>query len=128
MMRGSCLCGAVVFEVTPPARDVIACHCTQCRKTSGHFWAASSVPHDRFRLVRDDGLRWYRSSPRAQRGFCGQCGSSLLWQPEGEAQIYFAAGAIEGESGLRMAEHIHVASKGDYYEITDGLPQQAGWE
>lgn len=128
MMRGSCLCGAVEFEVTPPVRDVLACHCTQCRKTSGHFWAAASVPHDRFRLVRDDGLRWYRSSPQARRGFCGECGASLLWQPEGEAQISFAAGAIEGESGLRISEHIYVADKGDYYEISDGLPQQAGWE
>ena len=46
MMRGSCLCGGVVFEADPPYREVVACHCTQCRKTSGHYWAAASVTHD----------------------------------------------------------------------------------
>lgn len=128
MMRGSCLCGAVVFEVSGPPREVIACHCTQCRKVSGHFWAASSASHDQFRLIEDRGLRWYRSSAVAQRGFCGECGATLFWQPEGEARLSFAAGAIDGASGLRLAEHIYVADKGDYYDIADGLPQQAAWE
>lgn len=128
MMRGSCLCGAVVFEVTQPVRDVLACHCTQCRKVSGHYWAAASVPHDQFRLIEDRGLRWYRSSAKATRGFCGECGSTLFWQPEGEAQISFSAGAIDGPSGLQTSQHIYVADKGDYYRIADGLPQQKAWD
>lgn len=125
-MRGSCLCGAVVFEVTGPARAVIACHCVQCRKWSGHYWAASSVPLDRFRLVRDEGLRWFRSSAGATRGFCATCGSSLFWKPEGEDRMGFAPGAIDGPTGLATERHIFTASAGDWYALADGLPQDPG--
>ncbi len=123
-MRGSCLCGAVVFEADEPLRPVIACHCTQCRKTSGHYWAASSVPLERFRLVEDRGLRWYRSSPTAERGFCGGCGASLFWKPEGADRISFAAGALEGDTGLSIDSHWHLDDAGDYY-IPDQVQSEA---
>jgi hypothetical protein len=115
MHTGSCLCGAVAFEADPPLRDVIACHCTQCRKTSGHYWAATSAPMDRFRLTRDEGLDWYRSSDSASRGFCRLCGASLFWKPSGESRISIAAGSFGGPTGLRIAEHWFTGSAGDYY-------------
>ncbi len=118
-MRGSCLCNAVVFEVDAPLRPVIACHCSQCRKTSGHFWAASAVPLSQFRLIGEGGLRWFRASPLALRGFCGICGSSLFWKPEGEDQISFAAGALDGPTGLTLQSHWHREDAGDYYTIPD---------
>ena len=114
-MRGSCLCGGVAFEADPPYREVVACHCTQCRKTSGHYWAAASVPHDRFRLTEERGLAWFRSSPAATRGFCRDCGASLFWQPEGEARISFAAGCIDGPSGLTLEAQWFGEDAGDYY-------------
>ncbi len=115
-MKGSCLCGAVRFEADPPLRDAIACHCSQCRKTSGHFWVATSVPHDRFRLTKDEGLRWFKSSDAASRGFCDVCGSSLFWQPVGEDRISIATGAFDGATGLQISEHIYTEDKGDYYD------------
>ena len=126
-MRGACLCDGVVFEATPPLRDVVACHCTQCRKQSGHYWAATSVPHDRFRLIEDRGLRWFRASPEATRGFCRDCGAFLFWQPEGEARISFAAGALEEATGLTVEGHWFGADAGDYYapEGPPPAPSQA---
>lgn len=123
---GSCLCGEVVFEVTPPLRDVVACHCRQCRKQSGHYWAATSVPHDRFRLVRDAGLVWFDASAAARRGHCGRCGAFLFWQPSGEARISFAAGALEGATGLGIAEHIFTNEGGDYYPESTAAHEPAG--
>ncbi|MGV8985084.1 MAG: GFA family protein [Cypionkella sp.] len=114
-MHGSCLCGAVVFEAGSPLRPVIACHCTQCRKTSGHFWAATSVPLDQFHLTCEEGLRWFQSSPQARRGFCGICGASLLWKLEGEDRISLAAGALDGPTGLCIESEWHLADAGDYY-------------
>ncbi|MDB5660972.1 MAG: aldehyde-activating protein [Cypionkella sp.] len=116
-MRGGCLCGQVRFEADAPLRDVVACHCTQCRKTSGHFWAATSVPHDRFRLTESTGLRWFQSSDIARRGFCGTCGSSLFWEPVGENRISIAAGALEGPTALKIIENSCLEDKGDYYDI-----------
>lgn len=122
---GGCFCGEVRFSVTGPLRPVIACHCTQCRKTSGHFWAATSVPHAAFRLTRDAGLRWFRASPTAARGFCAGCGSSLFWQPDGEARISFSPAALDSPSGLHIAEHIFIEDAGDYYS-PEGPPPPPG--
>lgn len=125
--EGSCLCGTVRWRVRGELRPVIACHCGQCRKMSGHFWAATSASHDQFELTGKEEPAWYRSSEAAERGFCRKCGSTLFWQPTGEARIAIAAGSIDGPSGLETSEHIYVANKGDYYEIGDGKPQLAAW-
>ena len=95
-------------------RDVVACHCGLCRKTSGHYWAASSVPHERFRLTRPDGLAWFESSPGVQRGFCRACGASLFWD-EGKGAMHFAPGAMDGPIELTVARHIFNEGAGDYY-------------
>ena len=118
-MKGGCLCGQVRFEADAPLRDVFACHCSQCRKTSGHFWAVTSVPLDRFRLTETMGQRWFQSSAEARRGFRRNCGASLFWEPQGECRISIAAGALEGETGLHIAQHWPREDKGDYYAIPD---------
>lgn len=122
MPHGSCLCGGVTFELDPPLRPALACHCSQCRRTSGHFWAASSVPYSQFHLTRSDSLAWYRSSAKATRGFCSHCGASLFWQPEGQTRIAFAAGALDGPTGLTLADHWHLEDAGDYYIIDRPAP------
>lgn len=124
-MNGSCACGAVTFSADGPLRPVIACHCVTCRKTSGHVWAATSVPLDRFRLTRADGLAWFEATPAARRGFCNRCGSTLFWEPKGGDTISIAAGALDGPTGLHLSCHWFVAEAGDYYPLTDGLPQHA---
>jgi len=98
-------------------RAVIACHCTQCRKTSGHYWAATSVPREALTITRDDGLKWFRSSDHARRGFCSGCGASLFWEEDGSGQISIGAGTLDQKTGLVCEKHIFVADKGDYYGI-----------
>ena len=118
--KGSCLCGAVRYEVGGPLREVIGCHCTQCRKQTGHFMAATAASLAHFRLLADSGLAWYQASLMAKRGFCRICGSTLFWQGHGRDYIAIAAGSVDGSTGLRLAGHIFCADKGDYYEIADG--------
>jgi hypothetical protein len=123
-MKGSCLCGAVRFEIDEAPATFRACHCSQCRKLSGYYWAAFSVPEDKFRLTEGRGLKWFRSSDWAKRGFCGECGASLFYKLNDHATIEVAPGSIDGATGTRVAGHIYVESKGDYYDLTDGLPQR----
>jgi hypothetical protein len=123
---GGCLCGAVRYEVTGPLRPVVFCHCTQCRRSTGHFLAATAARLRDFRVAEGAELRWYAASESAQRGFCGRCGSTLFWQPQGRDYVSIAAGTLDGATGLDSACHIFVADKGDYYAIEDGLPQHAG--
>jgi len=117
---GGCLCGAVTYRVTGPMRPVIACHCTQCRKSSGHHVAASSAARGDVAVAGE--VTWYRSSPGARRGFCGICGSNLFWDGAG-ANLSIFAGTLDGATGLRLAGHIFCADKGDYYDPGDGLPR-----
>ena len=72
MASGGCLCGAVRFRVEAELRDPIACHCKQCRQQSGHFFSAVPAPKTALHFERDDGLRWYRHTDTAMRGFCGE--------------------------------------------------------
>jgi hypothetical protein len=123
MHTGSCLCGAVRFEVTGPLHPPDACHCSQCRKHSGHFWASTDVPRAALTLHGADRLTWFRSSEKVRRGFCSTCGSSLFWDPLHKDTLSIAMGAFDSPTHTRLAMHIHVADKGDYYELGDGLPQ-----
>lgn len=121
--HGSCHCGAVRYEATAPLRDVLACHCSQCRKWSGHYWSATSVPLDRFRMTEDRGLAWYRASDVAERGFCRSCGSSLFWKPDGEYRISFSPASLDGPTGLKTTHHWHRDDAGDYY-APEGPPPE----
>ena len=118
---GGCLCGAVRYEVHKPLRPVVNCHCGQCRRSHGNFAAYTSTARADLVLIEDRGLKWYASSKDARRGFCGDCGASLFWEPLGEERIAIAAGGIDAPSGLETIRHIFTAHKGDYYEISDDL-------
>lgn len=124
---GSCLCGAVRYEVLGPLRSVMYCHCEQCRKTSGHFVAATSCSATDLSVTHDDGLTWYRSSKEAQRGFCCRCGASLFWRSDLSQSVSIMAGTLDQPTGLTASEHIFVANSGDYYSIDDDLPQHADY-
>lgn len=117
---GHCLCGAIRFRgIYDAGNDLKACHCSQCRRWSGHVWAAI-LPKS---MQIEGEPRWYRASDFARRGFCPACGSSLFWQRDGSDIIDVAAGAIDSPTGLHLRGHIFTADKGDYYAIADGLPQ-----
>ena len=115
MLKGSCLCGSVRFSAASTAREPAACHCTQCRKQSGHHWASVNVQSDGFDCAGD--VTWYAASTSAKRGFCPTCGSFLFWKSHSEDEIGIALGALDGATGLHLERHIFTADKGDYYEI-----------
>jgi len=122
--RGSCLCKAVRFEVQGALPPPDACHCTACRKHSGHVFVSTDVPRARMTIDGGEHLSWYRSSAKVRRGFCSVCGSSLFWDPLERDWIGVAMGAFDGSTGTKIAIHVHVADKGDYYELEDGVPQK----
>ena len=120
MLSGSCNCGAVKFCANGPLRPIVACHCAQCRKQTGHFMAASAALTQNFELTETRGLKWYQSGKQTRRGFCAECGSTLFFEREGSDRISFAVGTIDGPTGLQMPVHIYAAEKGDYYELPAG--------
>lgn len=128
LLKGSCMCGAVDFEFATDELNVTACHCGQCRRWSGNYWASVAGPLAGLSIRQGEGqLGWLKSSDMARRGFCRNCGSALFWHGEGidayKDRIAVAAGAIKDGERLKLTQHIFVADKGCYYDIADGLPQ-----
>jgi hypothetical protein len=124
---GSCLCGAVRYEVHGPMRDVLFCHCRNCRRTHGHVSAYTSCRREDFEITDDGGLKWYHTdldvTPNVQRGFCTGCGSSLFWDPQGYEFVYISAGTLDAPTHIKAAGHVWTKEAGDYYEISDDLPK-----
>ena len=126
-VTGGCLCGGVSYELNGQLRDVVNCHCGQCRKTHGHYAAYSSIAEKDMVFKSDSTLRWYESTPGvAKRGFCSECGASLFWKPVNEPRIAVAAGSVNAPTGLRTIKHIYVDDASDYYDFTDNLEKVPG--
>lgn len=123
--RGSCLCGNVSFEVEGALGVPDACHCKQCRKQSGHYFASSNVKRHALTVHGAEHVKWYQSSDKVRRGFCSNCGSTLFWDPLSQKHDWtsIAMGALDTPSEVQLGLHTFVAEKGDYYQIGDGLPQ-----
>lgn len=120
---GACLCGAVRFRTRGPLRGVIYCHCSQCRRQSGHFFAATNVSDADITVDGEENVTWFEASSFARRGFCRTCGSLLFWKPNQDTYVSVLAGSFDAPTGMAGDCHIFVADKGDYYEIGDGLPR-----
>jgi hypothetical protein len=123
MNTGGCFCGAVRYEADGPMTPVTYCHCSKCRRWHGHVGAYTGVDQAAFRVTEARGLKWHRVSPTVRRGFCAECGSSLLFEDTTDPRISICAGTLDAPTGLREKAHIFVGSKGDYYEITGDLPR-----
>src|SRR5258708_35880268 len=103
VITGGCACGGVRYEVRGPLRDVIACHCVQCRRTSGHFVAATACRRSVFALLKSDTLQWFVAVPGFRRGFCSECGSSLFFEETGGGRGSSAAGSRTERPGRMVA-------------------------
>ena len=127
IVRGSCLCRRVRFEVEPPFLRASYCHCSRCRKHSGADGCIQArVPRERFRLLAgEDSIRVFvPEGGGAVKAFCVHCGSSLFggdW-PAGE-EVSIRMGAFDDDPGLRPQFHTFVDSRAAWDEITDDLPQ-----
>jgi len=130
LIRGSCLCGAVAYQVEPVFDEVHHCHCTHCRKSHGAahstYGAARRVG---FRFTAGaERVRTYRSSPAASRTFCGDCGSNLQFFHEAAPDtLWIALGTLDDDPGARPQAHMFVRSRAPWHDITDRLPQHDGY-
>jgi hypothetical protein len=125
MVKGSCLCGGVRYQIDGDIGPMAHCYCSMCRKQHGTSLATYvGVKASDFRWVKGQELvAGYQSSPGLQRGFCRTCGSNLPVPDSAEETLFIPAGTLDDDPGVRPAAHIFVASKAPWVEITDDLPQ-----
>jgi hypothetical protein len=86
-------------------------------------WSSTEVARTAVTIEGADRLTWFHATAKARRGFCATCGSFLFWERPAGDQLEIAMGSFASPTGTHLARHIFVASKGDYYDIADGLPQ-----
>lgn len=120
---GGCLCGAVTYRITGSVTDVVACHCSQCRRQTGHYYAVVDVKRADVEITGVDHLTDYRASDFATRRFCKICGSALFWEGDASDEIAILAGTLDDTDGMTLTQHIFCSDKGDYYTLDDGVPQ-----
>ena len=124
---GRCLCGAVRYEVRGPLRDILVCHCVECRRWAGHAWAATAASAEDLRIEGE--VTWRRgpeSEWRAERGNCDRCGSSLFWRAEDGPRMAIGAGTLDDSSSLQIAAHIWVEQGAQWEAPAAGLAAYPG--
>lgn len=127
--QGSCLCGAVTYEVSAPLKAVSHCHCAKCRKAHGAAFATyASAPRSAVSVAsRVDALRRFQSSAGVTRQFCSICGTSLFWSDaNGEFAdwISIAVGTLDTPFDALKQRHTCVTEKAPWFEIEDRWPQE----
>jgi len=126
MYQGSCLCGTVKFNVKNGIKDIVYCHCSLCRKAQGSAFATNAnVAKDDFNFISgEDNLSHYPSSETHTKSFCKTCGSPIMSRNTASPEnIRIRLGTIESEIRELPEAHIFVASKANWEEICDNLPQ-----
>lgn len=120
--HGSCLCGAVEFEVTLTEKDVHICHCNLCQKHGGGPSLSLQCGKD-WTIKGEENLTWYNSSEWAQRGFCSKCGTHLLFKTNDGSYHGVPAGVLDSQDGFKIGMHIFVDKKPPYFDFTDDSPR-----
>jgi hypothetical protein len=123
--EGGCLCGAVRYAVRGPLREILVCHCSECRRWAGCAWAATAARNEDLMVLDEAELVWIespRSAQRASRGFCARCGGSLFWRAPGDERTSISAGTLDDPSRLRVAAHIWVEQSAPWEAPPAGLP------
>ena len=125
-LSGSCLCGAVRFEVDPPFTAFRYCHCSRCQKASGSAHAANAfLPEAQFRWLSGESLIKQFDLPQAQRfsvWFCTQCGSRVPHRVRGRSDMLIPAGLLDQAPDQRPENSIFWGSRAAWYVMPDEMP------
>lgn len=124
--EGGCICSQVRFQVTGELANIIYYHCRQCRRMSGHYFAATAVPDANLAFTCSKGLPWYASSLVSRRGFCRNCGSSLFFDHGPDEPIGVATGSFDDNPRFHVTAHIYTEEAGSYYEMPWDAPEYDG--
>lgn len=125
MYKGSCLCGAVTFEINGAIEDIVMCHCSQCRKAQGSAYATNGlVDEQAFSLHGEEKLTGFESAPGNVKYFCSACGSPIMNKSvKRPGKVRIRLGTVESDISERPRAHIFASSKANWDRICDDVPQ-----
>ena len=121
--RGSCLCGGVKFITKSFHRNIFNCHCVQCMKTHGNFAAYTNLKDLNVKFLTKRTLGWFKSSKKAQRGFCKKCGASIFFKMNKSDNISISAGVFDKSLKVRTTRNIFIKNRLKYYKLDNSIPK-----
>jgi hypothetical protein len=116
-LEGKCHCGAVTVSIPDDSPGVIACHCGDCQKLHGNFFAMLAVDRDKLQWGADSSVKWYDSSNKARRSFCKKCGSRLAKDPHGSPKVLVSVGLFPKDIARRIQKQVMPESKPAWYDL-----------
>lgn len=116
-VTGQCLCGAVSYKVTGEGYGVVSCHCKDCQRLHGIYNPMYIFDKDVFSLTNDEGIAWYDSSEKNDRGYCKKCGSALFMRQKEGPKVLISAGSLDDTTELKNVKNIFTEDAGNYYDI-----------
>jgi hypothetical protein len=123
-LAGSCLCGAVRYEVADAFEYAACCHCSQCRRATGSaFKPFAGIRRERLRLTAGADALLIYGEGITHDVHCAGCGSLLYSVVREAAYVHVTMGTLLDEPSIRPDHHIFVGSKAPWFTITDDLPQ-----
>ena len=129
-MKGSCLCGEVVFKVTGTVGPFELCHCNRCRKASGSAYAAALVTESQgFEIVTGRNLIKRFDAPIISEPpaytvyFCSICGSHLPDPEPKGLHVDIPAGLLDDELSIKPDKHIYTDCKANWDQLDSKLPE-----
>ena len=129
MVKGSCLCGKISYEIHHLPQSMYCCHCSMCRKATGSAFATNMLVREVDLTVHDSHslIKAFQSSPGEHRYFCSECGSPLYSKAQARAgMVSIRCGTLDNDPAIRPSEHIYTASKAPWFDICDALPRYPG--
>lgn len=126
MVKGSCLCGKVRYEIRRLPESMYYCHCNMCRKATGSAFATNMLVRQADFTVKIGGslIKAFQSSPGERRYFCANCGSPLYSKAAARPDsVSVRCGTLDDDPLIRPAKHIHTNTKAPWFHIDDALRQ-----
>jgi len=130
VLSGSCICGKAGYEVSPPFKVFVNCHCSRCRKATGSAYATNAV-------VEPGAFRWTRGESELRRFdlpearsfaicFCGHCGSPLPHATRSGREVIIPAGSLDRDPGVGPTRHTFWESRAPWLNSAGDLPISDG--
>lgn len=126
MHRGSCLCGAIEYEVSGALTPIVHCHCKFCSKAHGAaFTTLLLMQASDFRIIRGESVigKFHVQTTGVDRCFCLKCGTRLFNHVVSAGRMSLVVATLDTDELLRPLVHCNTESKCSWYEISDRLPQ-----
>ncbi|MDO8698574.1 MAG: GFA family protein [Pseudomonas sp.] len=123
MIKGSCLCGAIGYELDNLDMPIAHCHCLTCQKAhTAAFASTAGVLREHFRWTHgEERLAKFESSPGKFRYFCSACGSHLIAERPSQSHVIVRIATLDDDPQARPAEHIWTAHDRPWLSA-EGIP------